>query len=115
MKTKFIQSPCIKDLEVAVYKIEATVPSFIPFFKKTIRFLLTYNIPENRFWYYEISNNKVLEGHITKNGFEDSEAIMDGIYTRLSLFLSKKQLSRYKLKDIDKIWYMQILNVSRRK
>lgn len=53
--------------------------------KNVYEFILSYRVSENRFWYYKIINNKVIDSHHTKNGLSDSLRIMENILDRISL------------------------------
>lgn len=74
--------------EILLYEINVSKKESESLFakKESIKYLLTYRIDEDRFWYYKIENKKEVDSHLMKQNIDNSIKTMQQIYTRYTNF-----------------------------
>ena len=109
--------------EIKVYEItiskSKTIP-FLLFFKRTItesvRYLLTYRIDEDRFWYYKYENDQLTDDHLMKSYLDNSISIMVNILRRYQLFneliTDKCTITTWQLHQVHGIMYDRVAECS---
>lgn len=69
--------------EIILYHIVTYKPKFFGLLKSEVmEYVITYSISEDRINFKKIYKGKIIDDHHTKNGYEQSIKIMDGIKER---------------------------------
>lgn len=72
---------------------------------------IVYLIDQNRFWYYKIIEDEVVEKHHTKNNYENSVKIIDNMLERFEK-LDRLIVDYYDIKDKSKKEHITIKELS---